>query len=268
MSLSENMCYPYSIIDLKCSPNVDVVYMCGLLMCCTCGISVYLESISGGIILSEKHWKIGEFAKEIGKHKNTIDGWFRALEEERKLHYVSRLSNNEKVYDELDFNIAQYIIKQRTSGWSLDAIFDSLPEVFDLRPFPLEYEAHEKSVQVVDVDKIRATIMNEMKATFEQISATQMAVQMKEFQRMLPSPAEARLERFNAVMAQRKVQRVLEREALDLWASEPPERRMKRIGFFKRQQEDTDERDRFVNDYVDSRFETRLKEEFGLDDSE
>lgn len=216
-------------------------------------------------MLSEKHWKIGEFAKQIGKHKNTVDGWFRTLEEERKLHYVSRISTNEKVYDELDFSIAQYIIKQRSSGWSLDAIFDSLPDSFDLRPFPLDYEP-ERSVQVVDVDKIRASILNEMKVTFEQLSAAQMAVQMKEFQKMLPSPEDARVERFNTVIAQRRVQRTLEREAMDLWSSQPPERRMRRTGWFRRKEEDLAERDRFVRDYVDDRFEERLKQEFGIED--
>ncbi|GLO68462.1 hypothetical protein [Oceanobacillus kimchii] len=75
--------------------------------------------------MSDRFWKIGDFAKKLNKHTNTIDGWFRNLESERSLHYIMRV-NGEKVYDELDFKIASFIIEQRNNKWSLNAIFDGL----------------------------------------------------------------------------------------------------------------------------------------------
>lgn len=209
------------------------------------------------------HWKISDFAKLLGKHNNTVDGWFRTLEEDRQLHYINRI-NDEKVYDELDLEIARFILDRRNEKWSLDAIYDSLPDRFSLRPFPLEFERDEKPVKVVDIDKIRATILAEMKSTFEQISVTQMEKQMQDFQRMLPSPNQQRLDRFNTLMAERRVARKLEDEALSIWATKPDEERLIKVGWF-RKEEDKDKRDSFIRAYIDEHFEEQMKKEFGLD---
>ena len=58
----------------------------------------------------DKHWEIDDFSKELGKHTNTIDGWFRNLEFGRKLHYILRV-NEENIYDELDVEIAMFIVE-------------------------------------------------------------------------------------------------------------------------------------------------------------
>lgn len=217
----------------------------------------------GERVLENNYWKISDFAKKLGKHNNTVDGWFRTLETEKHLHFVSRI-NGEKVYDELDYQIATYIIEKRNNKWSLDAIFDDLPNHFSLRPFPPEYELEKTSVQVVDVDKIRASIMQEMKTSFEEIAAAQMEKQMSNLQKILPSPEEKRIERFEQIMAERKVTRQLEDEALSIWSTKPEEERLIKVGWFRRE-EDKEKRDRFVRDYIDEHFEKRMKEEFGLD---
>lgn len=216
--------------------------------------------------MEQKYWKIGDFSKQLGKHNNTIDGWFRALEIERYLHYVSRI-NGEKVYDELDYEIAAFIINKRDNKWSLDAIFDDLPNHFSLRAFPSDYEPGDKSVQVVDIEKIRATIMNEMKTTFEQLAASQLEKQKEDFQKMLPSREQQRLDRFDTIMTERKVTRTLEEEALSLWSEKPADERLIKVGWFRRE-EDRDKRDRFIKNYVDEHFETAMKKEFGIDQDE
>lgn len=117
-----------------------------------------------------KHWKISDFAKKLGKHNNTIDGWFRDLEIERRLHYVSRI-NGEKVYDGWDLEIVEFIIDRRDNKWSLDAIYDDLPNHFELRPLPKDFESETKELQVIDIDKVRSTLMNDMKTTFTELAA-------------------------------------------------------------------------------------------------
>lgn len=67
------------------------------------------------------YWKISDFVEEIKHllkenklHINTVDGWFKKLEEER-IHYVSRTEDsNEKVYDSLDLELAAFIKKRET----------------------------------------------------------------------------------------------------------------------------------------------------------
>lgn len=243
------------------SLSICALYNCGLyvLVVNTCATSNSAEVNK----MNDRYWKISDFAEKVGKHTNTIDGWFRNLEIERRLHYILRV-NDEKVYDELDLRIAQFIIKQRNNKWSLNAIFDSLSDHFSLRPFPDDFEGETKSVQVVDIDKMRATIMNELKTTFDQVAAEQMKQQMQDFQKMLPSPEEKRLERFNEMMAERKVARILEKEAIALWLEKPMEERMIKVGWFHKE-EDKDGRETFIRGYVDEYFETYMKKEFGIE---
>lgn len=212
--------------------------------------------------MEHKHWKISDFAKKLDKHNNTIDGWFRTMEEERKIHYISRI-NNEKVYDELDLEIANFIINKRNDKWSLDGIFDYLPKEFRLRPFPSDYK-NEKPVQVVDFDKIRATIIAELQSTFEEVAAGQLEKQMQSFQRLLPSPEQQKLDRFNMIMTERKITRKLEDQALSMWSTKPEEERLVKVGWF-RKKEDKEKRDFFVKSYIDEHFESELKNEFGID---
>lgn len=213
--------------------------------------------------MSDKFWKISDFAKNLNKHPNTIDGWFRNLESERNLHYILRV-NGEKVYDELDYEIASFIIEQRNNKWSLNAIFDSLPEQFSLRPFPNDFEHEMKAVQVMDFEQMRATLMNEIQKTMEQVASAQVTEQTQAIKNMLPSREQQRFERFNEMMAERKITRLLEKEATDLWNEKPKEERLKKVGWF-RKEENTQERDIFIRDYIDERFEAYMKKEFDME---
>ncbi|MEC0078518.1 hypothetical protein P4H62_00625, partial [Paenibacillus alvei] len=80
----------------------------------------------------------------------------------------------------------------------------------------------------------------------------------------LPGPTEQRAERVTEHLTRRRIERRLEREALELWAAKPESERMRRTGLFRRE-EDAAARDRFVRDYVDEHYEKRLRQEFGLE---
>jgi len=208
------------------------------------------------------YWKISDFAKKLNKHNNTIDGWFRKLEAERKLHYISRV-DDEKVYDELDLKIAEFIVERRDNKWSLNAIFDELPKEFELRPFPEDYESKSKDNQVVDVEKMRATLLNEMKNVFNELSENQAKEQIEEMKKLLPSQEEEKRSRLNTIMVERKISRQLEEEALEQWNDKPAGEKLKKVGWFKKE-EDKDKRDTFVKKYIDEYFEENLKKELEL----
>src|SRR5699024_5187001 len=161
-------------------------------------------------------------------------------EVERKLHYISRVEG-EKVYDELDLKIAKFIIEKRNNKWSLNAIFDELPNNFELRPFPEDYENETKVNQVVDVEKMRATLLNEMK-------------------KLIPYRKEEKWNSINTIIAERKISRTLEEEALKLWEDKPAGERLRRIGLF-RKEENKEKKDNFIKEYIDQHFEEKLKEE-------
>ena len=96
----------------------------------------------------EAVWQIRDFTEEIQNryeeettfkesvYYNMVDKWFKDLEN-KGIHYIQwTTETNKKVYDELDLSITVFIIKKRTQKWSLDAIFNMLPEHIEVRACP------------------------------------------------------------------------------------------------------------------------------------
>lgn len=90
-----------------------------------------------------KRWSLSEFSKELlsrfslktGKeekvHNNTVTNWFNSLESQN-IHYVPK-SDDIRQFDELDLEIALFIMEMRKENWQLDAIFKIIPRKFDVR---------------------------------------------------------------------------------------------------------------------------------------
>jgi|SRR5699024_7414441 len=76
------------------------------------------------------------------------------------------------------------------------------------------------------------------------------------------SPEKERSDRFERIMLEHKVRKKLEEEAEDLWLEKPEEERMKKISWFRRE-EDKDQRYLFIKRYVNEHFEEYLRNEMG-----
>ncbi len=87
--------------------------------------------------------------------------------------------------------------------------------------------------------------------------------QNNEQEKRLVSSEDKSKDYFNQVTTEHKVKKELEKEALSLWEEKPTEERMKKVGWF-RKEEDSDKRDLFIKDYVDDNFEESLKKEFDI----
>jgi hypothetical protein len=74
-----------------------------------------------------------------------------------------------------------------------------------------------------------------------------------------------RQKRITDRITDRRVEVRLEEEAITLWDAKPEIERLKKIGWF-RKEDDLAKRDIFVKQYVNEHFEHRLKEAYGLDD--
>lgn len=221
-----------------------------------------------------EYWKISDFAKVVGKHQNTIDGWFKQLEE-LKIHSVNRNETGDKIYTSLDLQIAKYIVEKRKEKWALEFIFQELPKMFELRPVE---ERESTSVPQTIVRQEFETVakelfkvqMNEMRKYIEEV-ATAQASELKEqydsLIKQLPKPKtlqEERQERINEMITRRRIESVLEREALHLWSTKPDNERKIKIGLF-RKEEDRDKRDLFVKEYVNEHFASRIKDEYRIE---
>ncbi|AIE61780.1 hypothetical protein [Bacillus methanolicus] len=229
--------------------------------------------------MEEQFFKISDFASKIGKHINTVDGWFKKLEEQH-IHYVNRI-NNEKVYDQLDLKIALFIKQRREQKWALDAIFEDLENHFDLRPFPLEEEPKN---DVLDLNIIKRQIVEEVRKGIEEVAGAQLKEikdeydkimmqymvqveeQYKNIMKHLPDPEESqkrRQQQISNLITRRRVESILKREALKQWEQKPESERLKRVGLFSKI-EDVNKRDRFIEEYIDQHFEEYMKKEFGI----
>jgi hypothetical protein len=72
-----------------------------------------------------------------------------------------------------------------------------------------------------------------------------------------------RQKRITNMITQKRVESRLETEALELWQQKPESERMKKVGFF-RKEEDRESKQRFISVYINNHFEERLKEEYNL----
>jgi DNA-binding transcriptional MerR regulator len=64
----------------------------------------------------------------------------------------------------------------------------------------------------------------------------------------------------NIRITERRIERQLRFEAENAWMNQPMSKRFRGIGFLKR--ENNTERDKFIIDYIDTHFESRMKQEF------
>ncbi|WP_240377198.1 MerR family transcriptional regulator [Bacillus piscicola] len=220
------------------------------------------------------HWKISDFANQLGKHANTVDTWFKKLENQR-IHYVNRV-NQEKVYDTLDYEIGLFIRQKREEKWTLEGIFNVLGNHFTLRPFPLDDEFPETNE--LNVGALKRELTQEIQDSLERIAATQenrLEHKMESILKRLssePSQEEIeaariqkRQEKVNEILTRRKVERKLEQEALELWNQKPEEERLIRTGLF-RKEENVEKKQEFIKKHIDNHFESELLEAFGLDE--
>ncbi|MGU3473144.1 hypothetical protein ACLBWT_18600 [Paenibacillus sp. D51F] len=216
-----------------------------------------------------KAWKITEFSKLVDKHHNTIDQWFKALEDKR-IHYVNRILG-EKIYDETDLEIARYIKEGREKSYNLQIIFEQLPSVYEVRPFPDDWSTSSDSL--VDYESIRRKMEQRFEekieaaksVLFEEVMIATARV-IEEQQKLLPpvkTIEEQQTERVNDIMTRLRIERKLEDLAIHAWGELPDTDRLRKVGLF-RKDEDWGKRDAFIRRYVQEHIEDALKEEYGL----
>ncbi|MCH5475273.1 MerR family transcriptional regulator [Bacillus cereus] len=208
----------------------------------------------------EKAWRITEFSKLVGRHHNTVYNWFNILEE-KGLHGTLRTNNtNEKLYNTLDLDIALFIKLKRDEKWSLDAIIELLPHQFELRPVSPENQTSEVSSQLN---------MQEAAATIEKIVEQKIQMHLQnielEYQgkfeeairAVLPEPEDPeklkerqRQERLDNIIIQHRARTELRKQAENEWNTQPEETRIKKVGWFKKE-EDLARKQLFIENYID-----------------
>lgn len=208
----------------------------------------------------EKAWRITEFSKLVGRHHNTVYNWFNTLEE-KGLHGTLRTNNtNEKLYNSLDLDIALFIKQKRDEKWSLDAIIELLPHQFELRPVSPENQTSELSAQL-NILEAAATIEKIVEQKLElHLQSIEMEYREKfeeAVRSALPEPEDPktlkerqRQERLDNMIIQHRARTELRKQAENEWNSLPEETRIKKVGWFKKE-EDLARKQLFIENYID-----------------
>ncbi len=229
-------------------------------------------------------WKISDFTEEIKRavgdkklNRKTVATWFNKLEE-KGIHYINRTEDtNEKVYDELDLKIGIFIKKKRQENWSLNAIFNEIYDRFDVRPAPSGQQNNglvqngPGGIHPVVLQQLKKELLAEIRSVYEEVAAGQLK-ELKDYYKNIArfylkkeNNADEREKRFQEMVLKRRVEYQLEREAILLWAAKPADERLKKAGWF-RKEEDIMKRDLFIKDYINRHFAERLKRELGFDE--
>jgi hypothetical protein len=223
------------------------------------------------------YWQITEFAEKVTEkidgsvHYNTVAKWFNKLET-MGVHYVNRAAG-EKIYDELDLKIGVFIHQKRAEKWRLDVIFENLSKYIETRPFPDEWEGESSptlsysEIEESIIRKVTTRIQEQLIASQNELANTIEQVATSKISSLLPQPKtdeEIRLERLNHALLQMKLNNKLEEEALDQWNKQPDHIRVRKVGFF-RKEENYEEKDRFIRNYKNQNMERVLREELDIE---
>lgn len=221
----------------------------------------------------EKHkvWQISDFSQIVGKHYTTVNKWFNILEKKR-IHYVNRLeASNQKVYDELDLRVAQFITEKTSEGsaWKFEGVVNILEQnpPFDLRPFPIEYSVNEDNDFSVNIEKAIGQVMERVELLLKEESGSILNPLRQETNQIIHSLKSAQIELVNQRQQQTQElitnQRVLSQlrlEALENWDNLPDTEKTIKTGLFKRET-DHSKREQFIEKFVIERYEERLQKE-------
>lgn len=206
------------------------------------------------------YWKIKEFSERVNDlhirkfpddskiHQNSIDKWFKDLEEQG-IHYVQRSSVRKdwKIYDELDLNIAIFIMEMRSKskgvGWNVSAIYNIVPKECEVRPFPQDYENLTPVIEMEQiVGELKNEIINHLETVIQTSDRNRQLLLEESFTKNEMKTKEVMIELFER-------QSNLKKEAAEEWEKMPDEKRFIKKLF--RKEENWKERERFIEEYVE-----------------
>lgn len=217
---------------------------------------------------SPKSWQLTAFAEMLDSHFTTVNQWFKSLEA-KGIHYVLRAPDGTKVYFEEDLKIGQFIKAKRSDKkqvWSLDGIFAQLENEPDLelRPFPPDYKSSETDLST----EVMGLFKREFSNLLEQIDNKQQAFEQRILYLQNDNEKyriEERQKRITDMITEKRINTLLEIEALEEWSKLPESERLIKVGLFKRV-EDSVKREIFIKKYVFDNYSEKLKKEMEIED--
>lgn len=195
----------------------------------------------------ELRYTTKDIASRIGVEAVTIRKYAMSLE--KAGYMIQRDASNNRLYSATDVTAFEYmqVVRSQTSITIEEAavLISTRNNTATTTAPSIVYNEGDALSNRYDV----------LLAKMEQLLAIQQAA---------PS-LQLRNDRVNERITERRIERMLEREAIDAWTKLDASERMIKSGLF-RKVEDVNKRDTFVRDYVDERYEDRLRDAYGIND--
>lgn len=196
-----------------------------------------------------RYKRLSEISKLLGKHSNTIAKWCDTIEGSG-VHQFERI-NGERVFNEQDQTIAEYINEKRDDKWPMQQIIQQMK--IDLM---LHVEHMDRTIQestTPDADVIKQQIIEAMQQAIDRAVEIQVKQVKEHYERMIaalpkpPDEAEQQMAIVSAIIRKEQMEQELIQEAIAKW-QEHPER--KKRAFLWIWREDHEKRDKYIKEYV------------------
>ncbi|MGG1673988.1 hypothetical protein ACIFOE_25845 [Paenibacillus sp. NRS-1783] len=202
-------------------------------------------------------WQLDAFSKKLDQHFSTVNRWFNALED-RKIHYVQRVTDGTRVYSELDLNIGLYIKQKRDEKWSFDGIYSQIIDDTKVvtRPFPDDY-THGNELSTVVVKQM-TDLLNDRFAQIIQKQEEYFTEKLEDL------TLKMRQKSVTDMITNNRTTNLIRLEGLKAWESLPASERLEKKGLF-RKQENTLKKKQFLTEYELEHYPKRLQQEMNLE---
>jgi DNA-binding transcriptional MerR regulator len=196
------------------------------------------------VITDVKQEEIGVKSTEIARSLNVAESTIRKYANVLSQHgYVFKKgSNNNRLYTKKDYEVFSDLIDLKSKpGISLEVAAQvALTQKEERKGMIQKHKSVQDLPQLIteEIDALKNALENT--ATKEEITNLTRQVH------------------FDAEITTMRIKKELKREAIKLWGDKPFEERTRRVGFFGKEEDEAKKRG-FIEDYIEERFEERLR---------
>ena len=198
-----------------------------------------------------RHKRLSEISKQLGKHTNTIAKWCDAIETSG-IHQFERV-NGERVFNDRDQHVAEYVNMKRDEKWSMQQIIQQMQLDLDLHTHVLHMAQQLKTPDAPEAEVIKKEIIDALQQSIDRAVEIQVQQIKEQYERMmaaLPKPqdeTERQMAMISALLQKEEMEDDLRQEAITKWQQESDR---KKRSFFFFWAEDIEKREKYIRNYV------------------
>jgi AcrR family transcriptional regulator len=212
---------------------------------------------SDDVVRIDRTFTTQQVADNLGIGKSTLNKYSRSLEEAGYSFFKD--DSDRRAYLERDLIALRGLKEMLTKNVEYDSAIKAIcskhsSDVSNLKvamaampQYERYVEQYEQLVKIVVEQNQKIDHLAEIILNREQSASLS-----------LPHAEQQRMDRLGDRLTERRIERKLENEGLEAWLAKPAAERMRKAGFF-RKEEDLAAKESFIRNYVDQHYEERIR---------